>query len=161
MTAPIHCRGSIGEHYALCDAKFIQICFDEEINPSTSWVAWGWVNFQQIYIFGWHIALNIVFWQIFTQNKPFAWFLFLHFTKKSKAFVLTDMRVSTIPLSNKALADWFTAVFPSLALHSETTASNSSHSLIPARTHRHLHVRAAGSATALKKAEFSIQKRLV
>ncbi len=29
LTAPIHCRGSIGEQ---CNTKCIQICFDEETN---------------------------------------------------------------------------------------------------------------------------------
>ncbi len=27
---------------------FLQICFHEETNLSTSWMAWGWVHFQQI-----------------------------------------------------------------------------------------------------------------
>ncbi len=26
-----------------CNAKLLQICSDEEINSSTSWMAWGWV----------------------------------------------------------------------------------------------------------------------
>ncbi len=34
LTAPIHCRASIGE-------QVIQICSDEEINSSTSWMTWG------------------------------------------------------------------------------------------------------------------------
>ncbi len=34
-----------------CNAKFLQICSDEETNSSTSWMAWGWVNFKHISIF--------------------------------------------------------------------------------------------------------------
>ncbi len=44
LTAPIHCRGSIGEQW--CNAKFLQICSNELTNSSTSWMAWGRVNFQ-------------------------------------------------------------------------------------------------------------------
>ncbi len=36
-----------------CKAKFLQICSDEETNLSTSWVAWGWVHFQQLLYFFW------------------------------------------------------------------------------------------------------------
>ncbi len=32
----------------LCNANFLQICSDEETSSSTSWMAWGWDNFQQI-----------------------------------------------------------------------------------------------------------------
>ncbi len=35
LTAPIHCRGSIGEQ--VINDKFLQICYDEEINSSISW----------------------------------------------------------------------------------------------------------------------------
>ncbi len=38
-------------------ATFLQICSDEETNSSTSWIAWGWVHIQQIFIFGWTIKL--------------------------------------------------------------------------------------------------------
>ncbi len=31
--------------------KFLQICSDEETKSSTSWIAWGWVNFQKIFSF--------------------------------------------------------------------------------------------------------------
>ncbi len=31
---------------------------DEETNSSTSWMIWGWVNINQIFIFGWTISLN-------------------------------------------------------------------------------------------------------
>ncbi len=49
-----------------CNAAFHQICSDEEINSCTSWMAWGWVNFQQIYILGWTITL-----QLFNNKLPF------------------------------------------------------------------------------------------
>ncbi len=35
------------------NAKFLQICSDEETN--SSWLAWVWVNIQQIFMFGWTI----------------------------------------------------------------------------------------------------------
>ncbi len=38
-----------------CNGKFLQICSDEETN--SSWIAWGWVNFQQNKFFGWTIPL--------------------------------------------------------------------------------------------------------
>ncbi len=41
-----------------CDAKFLQICSDEETNSSASWMTWGWVNCQQICISGWTIPLS-------------------------------------------------------------------------------------------------------
>ncbi len=41
-----------------CNAKFLQICSHKETNASTSWTAWGWVNCQQIFIFGWTIPLR-------------------------------------------------------------------------------------------------------
>ncbi len=44
-----------------CNAKFLQICSDEETNSSTSWMAWRWVNFQQMLIFGWTIPLMLLF----------------------------------------------------------------------------------------------------
>ncbi len=34
-----------------CNATFLQIYSDEETNSSTSWIAWGWVHFQQIFIY--------------------------------------------------------------------------------------------------------------
>ncbi len=39
-----------------CNAKFLQICSNEETNSSTSQMAWGWVHFQQI--LGWTIPLK-------------------------------------------------------------------------------------------------------
>ncbi len=50
LTAPIHCRDPLVSKW--CNAKFIQICSDKETNSSTSWMAWGWVNFLQIFILG-------------------------------------------------------------------------------------------------------------
>ncbi len=59
LTAPIHCRGYIGEQAS----KFLHVSFNEETNSSTvhvdlvqyTWMAWGWVYFQQMFIFGWAI----------------------------------------------------------------------------------------------------------
>ncbi len=39
-----------------CNAKFLQICSNEETNSSTSHMAWGRIHFQQI--FGWTIPLK-------------------------------------------------------------------------------------------------------
>ncbi len=40
------------------NVTFLQICPDEETNSSTSWMAWGWVHYQQVVIFGWTIPLS-------------------------------------------------------------------------------------------------------
>ncbi len=40
------------------NAIFFQICSDEETNSSTFWMAWGWVHFQLIFMFGWTIPLT-------------------------------------------------------------------------------------------------------
>ncbi len=34
-----------------CNAKFLQICSDEETNSSISWMAGGWAHFQQMFTF--------------------------------------------------------------------------------------------------------------
>ncbi len=39
-----------------CNVTFLQFCFNEETNSSTSWMAWGTATF----IFGWTIPLNYV-----------------------------------------------------------------------------------------------------
>ncbi len=41
-----------------CNAEFLQICSDEERNTFTSWMTWGQVHFQQIFIFGWTVPFN-------------------------------------------------------------------------------------------------------
>ncbi len=41
-----------------CNAKFLQICSDEETSSSTSWMAGRWIYFQQILIFGWTFPLT-------------------------------------------------------------------------------------------------------
>ncbi len=41
LTAPIHCRGSIGEQVMECyNGKLFQICFNEETHLSTFWMIW-------------------------------------------------------------------------------------------------------------------------
>ncbi len=52
-----------------CNAKFLQICSDQETNSSTFWMAWGWVHFQQISIFGWTIPLSEV-WKVTLNLLP-------------------------------------------------------------------------------------------
>ncbi len=44
-----------------CNATFLQICSNEETNSSTSWIAWGWVNYQLIFNFKWTIPLRTCF----------------------------------------------------------------------------------------------------
>ncbi len=34
---------------AWCNATFLQVCSDEETN--SSWMAWGWANIQQMFVF--------------------------------------------------------------------------------------------------------------
>ncbi len=41
-----------------CKAKFLWICSDEDTNLSISWMAWRWVNVQQMFIFGCSIPLK-------------------------------------------------------------------------------------------------------
>ncbi len=40
LTAPIHCRGSIGERMLYLSKS------DKETNSSTSWMDWGWAHFH-------------------------------------------------------------------------------------------------------------------
>ncbi len=54
LTAPIH--PLVSKWY---NAKLPQIYSDEETYSSTSWMAWRWVHFQQIFLFGWTVPLNI------------------------------------------------------------------------------------------------------
>ncbi len=44
-----------------CNAKFLQICSHEETNSSTSWMAWGWVHFQQTLRLSdpWQLQINV------------------------------------------------------------------------------------------------------
>ncbi len=41
-----------------CNAKFLQNCSDEETNSFIFWMAWEWIHFQQIFIFGYNMPLN-------------------------------------------------------------------------------------------------------
>ncbi len=69
LTAPIHCRGSIGEQVMEYHWNaFLQICFHEGTNSSTSWMAWGWVHFQEMFLFAWTILLNEHSHHILTQH---------------------------------------------------------------------------------------------
>ncbi len=42
-----------------CNAKYLQISSNEETNSSIFWMAWEWVNFLLIFIFGWTIPLHL------------------------------------------------------------------------------------------------------
>ncbi len=42
------------------NAKFLKVCSDEETNSYISWMARGWVHFQQIFIFGWTFPLSVL-----------------------------------------------------------------------------------------------------
>ncbi len=50
-----------------CIASFLQIRSNYEIDSSSSWMAWRWVNFQKMFIFGWTIPLR----KWFLKNKKF------------------------------------------------------------------------------------------
>ncbi len=43
----------------LCNVTFLQICSDKQTNSSTSWMAWGWAHFQQIFIFWMNFSFKI------------------------------------------------------------------------------------------------------
>ncbi len=45
-------------HKLNLSTKFLQICLDEKTNSFTSWMTWGWVYFQQFFIFGWTFPLR-------------------------------------------------------------------------------------------------------
>ncbi len=66
LTAPIHCRGFIGEQVIL------QISSDEETNSSTSWMAWGWedsLNNSQNAL-AWGTGALVC---LYSQKKPGLW----------------------------------------------------------------------------------------
>ncbi len=42
-----------------CNATFLQICCEEQTNSSTACMGWGWINIQQMFIFGRTILLNV------------------------------------------------------------------------------------------------------
>ncbi len=52
LTAPIHYNSK------LFNATFLQIRPDKETNSSTSWMAWGWIHFQWILMYGLTIHLK-------------------------------------------------------------------------------------------------------
>ncbi len=54
-----------------CNAEFLQICFEEETNSSTSWMAWGWAHFQ------------------FRVNYSFKWIFYGPWENQSFCFVFT------------------------------------------------------------------------
>ncbi len=55
LTEPIDFRWSIGEHVMEC------YMFSKPVSTSsTSWMAWGWVHFQLIFIFGWAIPWMLI-----------------------------------------------------------------------------------------------------
>ncbi len=65
LTAPIHCRESTGEQVMQCQISPNLM----KKNSSTSWMAWGWVHFQQIQIFRWFISLIVTQHFCVAQNS--------------------------------------------------------------------------------------------
>ncbi len=54
-----------------CNAKFIQNCSHEKTNSSTSWMAWGWLNFRVNYSFNlMQMELGCVGWK-YNPNESF------------------------------------------------------------------------------------------
>ncbi len=70
-----------------CNDTFLRISFDEETNTSTSLMAWGGVNYKQIFIFGWTIPLSsdlylmneleVISATILNQGSWFDWCIWL------------------------------------------------------------------------------------
>ncbi len=48
LTAPIYCRGSTGEQVKFCSFSLTLINKQSHL---LHWMAWGWVNYQQMFIF--------------------------------------------------------------------------------------------------------------
>ncbi len=69
LTAPIHCGGSIGEQVML---YYYFSKSDKETNSSTSWIIWRWVNFQEIFFYGWTISLRLI------NSLCYDWLMQLH-----------------------------------------------------------------------------------
>ncbi len=70
-----------------CNVKFLQICSDEETSSSTSW---GWVKFQQIFVFKWKIPLMWVYfiymWVDFIAVlSPISWKSWINSTRRVTA----------------------------------------------------------------------------
>jgi len=61
LTAPIHYRASI---WGASDVMLHFSKSDEETNSSTSWMAWGRLNSQQIFIFVWTSPLTWNSWLV-------------------------------------------------------------------------------------------------
>ncbi len=52
-----------------CNATFLLILSNRETNSSTSWMGWAQVYFQQLFIFGWNITLNLRLNFFFTPHQ--------------------------------------------------------------------------------------------
>ncbi len=97
LTAPIHCRGSTGEQVSYCYLGFLHICSDEETNSSTSWMAWRWVHFKQIFIFGRTIPLTIIISGLEGKNKMLPNVKYVYIKAFSRHFELVDTDLSVSP----------------------------------------------------------------
>ncbi len=90
LMAPIHCRGSIGEQVMECyispnlmktqthlhlECRWVCVFirFGEDTNSSTSWMAWGWVHFQLMLIFGRIVPLSNITRQKESSPEEFNW----------------------------------------------------------------------------------------
>ncbi len=76
--------------------KFLQICSGEETNSSTSWMSWGWLNLQQIFIFlvNYSFIYFLLFLFIFFNSiVPIIYYVFLCWIVEDKQKINTVSRV--------------------------------------------------------------------
>ncbi len=92
-----------------CNTTFLQICSDEETNSSTLWMVWGWVHFQQIFIFVWNIFLYM------HVKKIQGYYLCsYHFTVPMKGHIVQYLWEKPQLLQN---IHWLTSLPTSLSLY--------------------------------------------
>ncbi len=85
LTAPIHYRWSISESKWCSFSKS-----DEEIHPSTSWITWGWVHFQHIFIFFINFPLKDLIPKTTFKNEV---------TEEKRSCSIWDMQIRTLDIN--------------------------------------------------------------
>ncbi len=111
LTAPIHCRGSTGEQVMEC-----------YISPNL--YRWrnkliyigGWVNCQQIFIFGWTIPLTVPFPRFLRQVKE-------HLFKSIWNFPISSMKMNGIHVHIICIYAYLEAIFYSVLPKSSQSMS--------------------------------------
>ncbi len=129
LTAPIHYRGSISESKWCSFSKS-----DEEIHPSTSWITWGWVHFQHIFIFWINFPLKDLI-----PKKTFK----SEVTEEKRSCSIWDMQIRTLDINKCGFSPvFFKAAACSFQLSIKTAIIHRSpRELWPWReTHRFAHL---------------------